>query len=311
MERINETLQKLAKNENFQQRYQSLKQEILQHPDIIDFVEKYENDLTSSILEKSLVKLYEYISQTKECRRCESLESCVNMMKGYQPELIFNGRTIELQYQRCPQKVVYDERKKTEKLIRSIYVPKDILEASFKEIDLEGVSRLKAVKMAKEFCDQFEPGKKMKGLYIWGRFGVGKSYLLGAIANRLAEKQIASVIVYVPEFFREMKQSLNDMSLNDKLDAIKKAPVLMLDDIGAESMSSWVRDDILGTILQYRMLDHLPTFFSSNFNFDDLEHHLTYSQRGEEERIKAARIMERIKYLAQPIQLEGPNRRFM
>jgi primosomal protein DnaI len=97
--------------------------------------------------------------------------------------------------------------------------------------------------------------------------------------------------------------------LNEKIEALKKEPILMLDDIGAEAMSSWTRDEVLGPILQFRMLEKLPTFFTSNFNLDQLEHHLTYSQRGEEEKMKARRIMERIKYLSEPVMLDGPNRR--
>ena len=57
------------------------------------------------------------------------------------------------------------------------------------------------------------------------------------------------------------------------------------------------------------MLENLPTFFTSNFDFKQLEHHLTYTQRGEAEEMKAARIMERIKYLAKPIPIGGKNRR--
>ncbi|MDI5788502.1 hypothetical protein PO124_09190 [Bacillus licheniformis] len=41
---------------------------------------------------------------------------------------------------------------------------------------------------------------------------------------------------------------------------VKSTPILMLDDIGAESMSSWVRDEVLGAILQHRMSQQLPTF---------------------------------------------------
>ena len=150
-------------------------------------------------------------------------------------------------------------------------------------------------------CHKCKEGQSDKGLYFHGEFGVGKSYILGAIANELAKHKISSMIVYVPELFRELKSSIGDSTLNEKLEAIKREPVLMLDDIGAETMSSWVRDEILGPILQFRMLENLPTFFTSNFNFQGLEHHLTYSQRGEEEKLKARRIMERIKYLAEPV----------
>lgn len=39
----------------------------------------------------------------------------------------------------------------------------------------------------------------------------------------------------------------------------------MIDDIGADSMSSWVRDEVLGVILEYRMQQQLPTFFYLEF----------------------------------------------
>ncbi len=103
--------------------------------------------------------------------------------------------------------------------------------------------------------------------------------MLAAIANELAEKEYSSMIVYVPEFVRELKNSLQDQTLEEKLNMVKTTPVLMLDDIGAESMTSWVRDEVIGTVLQHRMSQQLPTFFSSNFSPDELKHHFTYSQR--------------------------------
>jgi primosomal protein DnaI len=309
VERINNTLKKLAASNSFQQRYEKMKKEILENHDVRDFINKNRDQVTSEMVNESLMKLYEYISQSKECGECPSLQECRNMMKGYDPHLVIRGNTIDIEYHRCPRKVVHDERTSSQKLIKSLYVPKDILKASFSTLDLDSKSRLEAVRLAKNFVENFSADERMKGYYFYGKFGVGKSYILGAVANELAQNKVASMIVYVPEFFREIKQSLGDNSLNEKLEAVKAAPVLMLDDIGAETMSSWGRDEILGTILQYRMLENLPTFFTSNFNFDELTHHLTYTQRGEEEKLKAARIMERIKYLAQPVLIDGRNRR--
>ncbi|KQL53330.1 primosomal protein DnaI [Heyndrickxia shackletonii] len=310
MENINETLRRLSNNSNFQRTYSEMKQEILNHPAVREFLLQHTGEITTSMVEKSLMKLYEFISQTRDCQKCSSLESCVNMMQGYEPELVLGRNGIDIKYRPCLKKRMFDERKKNEKLIQSLYVPKDILHASFGEFSLESAGRLNAYEFAERFVVEYEAGKKMKGLFLYGSFGVGKSYLLGAIANHLAEnKQVSSLLVYVPEFFREMKQSLGDHTLNEKLEMVKKAPVLMLDDIGAEAMTSWTRDEILGSILQFRMQENLPTFFTSNFDYSGLEHHLTYSQRGEEEKMKAARIMERIKYLSTPILVEGPNLR--
>ena len=308
MEKINETLKRLTGNESFRKRYEEQKRETLSHPEVQAFLKHHESELTPEMVDKGLMKLYEFSNQSKECHKCPSLEGCVNFMKGYHPELVIQRGTINIHYDKCPRKVMHDEKRRSEKLIQSIYVPRDILEASFNSIYTDG-ERIDATKKAASFIMNYQAGMKQKGLYFYGKFGVGKSYFLGAIANELASKNIPSMIVYVPEFFRELKSSIADSTLNEKIEMVKKVPVLMFDDIGAETMSSWTRDEVLGPLLQFRMLENLPTFFTSNFDFKELEHHLSYSQRGEEEKMKARRIMERIKYLAEPVHVEGPNRR--
>ncbi|KQL20772.1 primosomal protein DnaI [Cytobacillus solani] len=308
MEKINDTLKRLAGKGDFKKRYEMQRRETLNNPDVQDFLKIHEDEITADMINKSLIKLYEYTQQCKECNQCSSLDNCINMMKGYHPKLVIQRGSIDLHYDKCPRKVMDDEKRKNEKLIQSLYVPSDILHASFDSI-YEDDDRIDAVQKAASFLMSYKPDSKQKGIYFYGKFGVGKSYLLGAIANELAKKKVSSMIVYVPEFLREMKSSIADSTLNDKIAAIKKVPVLMFDDIGAETMSSWTRDEVLGPILQFRMLESLPTFFTSNFDFHELEHHLSYSQRGEEEKMKARRIMERIKYLAESVLVEGPNRR--
>lgn len=309
MKPIEDSLKKLSNHAGFQQRYEQMKHEVLNHSEVRDFIDAHQDQITNDTINRSLGKLYEYINQSKECNKCESLATCKNMLQGYHPHLELKGNTIDLSYERCPKKVMHDEQVKYKSLIKSMYVPKDILEASLELLDFDE-GRSDAILLIQEFLNNYEPGKRMQGLYLHGSFGIGKTYFLGALANGLARKKVASMLVYVPEFMRELKGSFQDQSINSKIDVVKEVPVLMLDDIGAESMSSWMRDDILGSILQYRMLENLPTFFTSNFDFKGLEHHLSVTQRGEEEKVKAARIMERIRYLAKPVELAGKNRRY-
>src|SRR5699024_4393739 len=80
----------------------------------------------------------------------------------------------------------------------------------------------------------------------------------------------------------------------EKIDAFKNADVLMLDDIGAETFSAWFRDEVLGSILQYRMMERLPMFFTSNYTMEQLEEILASSTKGTVEKVKERRIMERI-----------------
>lgn len=307
MKKINEALGNMKTSPGFNEQYEQTKQEVLADETVQAFIKKQQ--LGEKEVTRAMVKLYEYVSQSHRCEKCPSLDGCINVMEGFEPELVMRYQAVELDYKRCPRKVRDDEMKHLRRHVKSLYMPGDVLKATFAQVELDNRSRLSAVSAAKDFVDGYEPGGTTKGLYIHGKFGVGKSFLFGAIANELAEKHIASMIVYFPEFVREMKQSLNDQSTGAKVEAVKSAPVLMIDDIGAETMSSWIRDDILGTILQHRMLEGLPVLFTSNFNYDELEHHLTHSQRGESEALKAARIMERIKFLTVPVEMAGVNRR--
>ena len=84
--------------------------------------------------------------------------------------------------------------------------------------------------------------------------------------------------------------------------------LLLIDDIGAEKVTEWGRDEILGTILQYRMNNNLPTFLTSNLNITELETHLSISSSGMD-KVKARRIIERIKQLTDDIEMISENRR--
>ncbi|MCP8967413.1 primosomal protein DnaI [Ectobacillus ponti] len=308
MEHIGQALARLAQNQGFMKQYEEMKRQVMQHPYIQQFVRENE-EVTTSMLERNLGTLYEYIGQSVECQGCESLEGCKNILPGYHPHLRVRGKAIDLQYERCPRKVMDDEKRQQESLIQSLYMPKEVASATMQEVLGFDHRRIGAVKAAADFLKEYEPGKRQKSLYLYGNFGVGKTYILGAVANGLAKKGVPSMLVYLPDFLREIKGSIGDNTMNSKIEKVKRVPVLMLDDIGAEGMSSFVRDDVLGSILQFRMLENLPTFFTSNLDFEELEDHFAFTQRGDEERAKARRIMERIKYLAVPVEVRGINHR--
>ncbi|MDN4607277.1 primosomal protein DnaI [Sporosarcina highlanderae] len=314
MERIGNTMKRVFNASGLTARYEQLRNEVMESPGVQQFISDHSNQIDKAVVDKSLGKLYEYTTASHHCEKCPNIEGCVNVMKGFEPKLVMSQGYIDLDYVKCPNKLVDDERRNVSNMIDSMYMPKDVMEARLNNVDLEhDRSRYIVAEAAAQFFGEISETGKLpeRGLYIHGPFGTGKSFILGAIANELANLRIRTVVVYLPEFLREMKQSIQDQTLNEKIDFVKKANVLMLDDFGAESMSAWARDEVLGAILQYRMAEKLPTFFTSNFNYDELQHHLTYTQRGEQEEVKAARIMERIKTVSKPIQLKGKNRRNM
>ena len=307
MDSIQETLTEMIKNEKFQSTFLKVKSNVIANKDIQAFIKAH--GVTNTMLEKSIAKLYEFDQQQKNCRACPGLEKCQNVMQGYQPQLIATHGSIDMIYNRCPLKVKADEEKRQHQLFESLYIPKEVVHARLSQVDIDP-ERFEAIQLAEQYIAEYEHGKTKHGLYYYGDFGVGKTFLMCAIANELAlQKQVKSLIVYTPDFFRELKSAIGQDSFHEKLNYIKTVPLLILDDIGSEAISSWIRDDVLGSILQYRMMEGLPTLYSSNYDYDGLEEHLAYSEKAGTELLKAKRIMERIRHYTIPQYIGGDNRR--
>ncbi|MDP1391910.1 primosomal protein DnaI [Lysinibacillus capsici] len=308
---MNGPLKRAINVPSFQERYEAMRREILEHPHVQGFLAQHADELNYDNVERNLPKLHEFISQSTECCGCDNTEHCTNYLKGFIPTLRVVRNSIEMDYVRCEQKIREEERRDVANMIASMHMPKDVLQATIHDLSIDDESRVAIAQKAAQFVKITKETGQLpaKGFYLYGKFGVGKSFVLGALANELASIKIRSVVVFVPEFLREMKNAIGDNTLNEKIDYIKKAPVLMLDDLGAETMTAWTRDEILGTIFHYRMAEQLPTFITSNFNYEELEHHLAQSQKGDIEVVKAGRIMERIKALTVPIEMRGKNRR--
>ena len=266
--------------------------------------------LPKSYLMKYTSSIEESAKELNNCKNCKNILECKNSYTGhvYYPDMLNDNLVFD--YVACKYKKELDERNKYKSNIYLFEIPKEIKEASMKNIDLDNPDRFKIIKWLKKFLDDYKPNIGMKGIYLTGNFGCGKTYLISAALNELAKKDHKIAIIYYPEFLRSLKESFNDPdSYNEKFKMIKRVEILLIDDIGAETMTEWSRDEVLGTILQYRMQEGLVTFFTSNFSIKDLEEHFSVSSKGIE-KVKAQRIIERIKYLTEEMTLISENKRY-
>lgn len=277
----------------------------LKNPSFMELVNLLE--LEDEVLMKYTSSLENAANEYQHCKNCPGLKSCKNEIKGYLYTPKKAGSDIVFEYFACPYQKKEEERQNYQKNITLFEASTAIRDASFKDMNRDDRNRLELSRYFKEFMDQYEKKEHPKGIYLHGNFGTGKTYLIAALFNELAKKDIRSAIVYVPEFLRQLKSSFNtDYTL--KYDYIKTVPLLLLDDIGAENLTSWARDEIIGTLLQYRMEENLPTFFTSNLDLKQLEEHFSSTNSGVE-KLKARRIIERISYMSKEFQLTSKNRR--
>lgn len=263
--------------------------------------------IEEEILIKYTSKLEDAEKEYSNCKNCKGFSSCKNQIKGYCYSPIKENDTINFSYIMCKKLSELEKEKEYLKNINYYEVSEELKKASFKDLYKDDVNRVPILKYITEFIKKYQNNEKVKGLYLNGSFGSGKTYLISALFNDMAKKGYKCAIVYYPEFLRDLKASFNK-DYEEKFNYIKKTDLLLLDDIGAENVTSFNRDEVLGPILQYRMEEDLPTFFTSNLTLEELENNLSLTSSGVD-RVKARRIIERIKQLTIEIKLVSKNRR--
>lgn len=275
--------------------------------DNIDKINKYIDEIKKQFPDCD-VNLYNVndfqlvLQEEANCKKCLGLYQCKNSTKGLRCALVDgNFSAVE-----CKYKKDLNNKLNHNDLIKTFYMPSSIKEYTFENYDLNCESREKIFKRSLEFIANF--GKEnSKGLYLYGSNSKGKTYTLGCIANELAKANIKSLLIYFPDLVSDLKQSLNDNRFSDIINMLKEIDVLMLDDLGAENMTPWLRDEILGPILNYRVLEHKPIFISSNIPPNDLRSHLQIDKMKSSE-VKANRILSRLTSLTSSINMDDSNK---
>ena len=281
--------------------YQDLVQQIVKDPDVVAFIQK--ESLSQEELNRSISKFNQYITERDKFLRGDT----DYIARGYKPILVMNHGYADVSYEETAELIAAEKEASVKKRLNLINLPSSLKDVRLVDVYRDDVARLTVLNKIIKFVDGYP--NESKGIFLYGDFGVGKSYMMAALAHDLSEKrQASSTILHFPSFVIDVKNAINTGQVKEMLDQVKKAEILILDDIGAEQMSPWVRDEVLQVILQHRMQEILPTFFTSNFNFEDLERHFATSRNGDET-WQAKRVMERIKFLAKEVRLEGENRR--
>jgi len=230
-------------------------------------------DLSDDELMKYTSKLEECVIEANNCKKCPSKKECKNSVNGYCFKSFLENNKLNFTYVPCKYSLLEEE-----------------LYSYFKE-----------------FIYNYLKKEPIKGVYLHGSFGSGKTYLIASLFNEMAKKDVSSIMVYYPELLRSLKSSFGG-DYEEKFSKLKTVPLLLLDDIGAENTTNWSRDEVLAPLLQYRMENHLSTFFTSNLTKQELELTLSNTSNGID-KIKARRIIERINQLTVDLELISKNRR--
>ena len=243
-----------------------------------------------------------WLEQIEKCQGCKGLATCKQRQKGYVEVLNYDG-ILSTELEAC---ALLKKKESSEKHL-SQYLINDLGEAfyhvSFQNSNPEAESD--AYKRVWMECKRL--ADEGKGAYLYGNMGVGKTYLAACAANQYAKNHHKVAFVHCPRLLERFLSSYKTGEYKTELERLTYADFVVFDDIGAEDVTERYRSLLLG-VLDARMQNHKPTWFTSNEDFNSLEHHFLTTSRGEDLN-EAMRIMERIKVLAKPIEMLGENRR--
>ena len=218
--------------------YQDLVQKIMKDPDVAAFIQQ--ESLTPEELNRSISKFNQYITERDKFLRGDT----DYIAKGYKPILVMNHGYADVSYEETPELIAAEKEAAIKNRLKLINLPASLRKASLAQVDLDDLGRLPVFEKLLAFVEQYPT--ILKGLYLYGDFGVGKSFMVAALAHDLSERRgVSSTLLHYPSFVIDVKNAIGDGNVKTLVDEIKLSEVLILDDIGAEQSTAWVRDEIL------------------------------------------------------------------
>lgn len=144
------------------------------------------------------------------------------------------------------------------------------------------------------------------GLYIWGKStGSGKTSWACKIMSHYFRKiafdtglENEGLYIFLPTFLEDLRDYYDskDPDFEQVLSMVKGCKLLIIDDIGAERVTEWVRERMV-SILNTRVSNNLATIYTSNLSPEELR-----SELGD-------RISSRVLGSSQVVEIKGGDRR--
>ena len=200
--------------------YQDLVQQIVKDPDVAAFIQK--ESLSQEELNRSISKFNQYITERDKFLRGDT----DYIARGYKPILVMNHGYADVSYEETPELIAAEKEAAIKKRLNLINLPSSLKNVSFLDVYRDDVARLTVLNKMIKFVNDYP--NNLKGLYLYGDFGVGKSFMVAALAHDLSEKRcVSSTLLHYPSFVIDVKNAIGDGNVKSLVDEIKQAEVLI------------------------------------------------------------------------------------
>lgn len=122
--------------------------------------------------------------------------------------------------------------------------------------------------ICRRYAERWEKAKAERiGLLLWGETGCGKTFFAACIANALIEKEARVVITSIPDLSARMMANYGE-AREEVLDEARRAPLLILDDVGFERTTPTGLENAFA-IINARYDSGKPLIVTSNLTPDE------------------------------------------
>jgi DNA replication protein DnaC len=160
---------------------------------------------------------------------------------------------------------------RVDRLVAKARIPSRYAHCELKSFYLSERLTTKSIEFAKlaaeAFVDDF-PSTPPVGLLFMGPQGVGKTHLaVGIIKALIKRKAVSCMFRAFPELLKEIQMSYSAISESSELSLlgpVLETDVLVLDELGSQTPSTWVKDTV-SYVLNYRYSENKVTIFTTNY----------------------------------------------
>ena len=234
---------------------EALREETLQNARLLDATKK------KRLLELDLP--VDYLNPIYQCEKCRDTgyigdavrEMCSCMEK----------KLIDRLYESARERGTADQ--KFETFDDSIF-PDDTL--------VDGVNTqkriaLRAKRMCREYAETY-PETDTLSILLTGNTGLGKTFLLHCIENRLLDRGFSPICVTAYRLFETMRGAhFSDEEKRRQFDELIHCDILLIDDLGTEPVMQNITREYLFTLLNERLTQQRHTIIATNLSILELK----------------------------------------
>lgn len=124
--------------------------------------------------------------------------------------------------------------------------------------------------LCREFADAY-PASPRLGLLLTGETGLGKTFLLHCIENRLLDRGYSPITVTAYRLFETMRGChFSDAEKRQEFDELVRCDILLIDDLGTEPVMQNITREYLFTLLNERLTQRRHTVIATNLGAAEL-----------------------------------------